>query len=147
MNLSLLQKREIIKYSDDYPTLSQEKIAEHFSSKFKLNQKIGRSTVCELMKNRAKYESEEALNINQNKKKMQKIDNPLLEKCLMLWYSDLISNNIPISDEMFIEQAKKFGEMIGISVFQFKYSKGWLQKFKRRNNLTQRIIMPALYEI
>ena len=53
------------------------------------------------------------------KKKMQKIDNPLLEKCLMLWYSDLISNNIPISDEMFIEKAKKFGEMIGSLYLSF----------------------------
>ena len=63
MNLSLLQKREIIQHFDDYPTLSQEKIAEHFSSKFKLNQKIGRSTVCELMKNRAKYEPKKHLTL------------------------------------------------------------------------------------
>ena len=56
MNLSLLQKREIIQYSDDYPTLSQERVGQ-------LNQKIARSTVCELMKNRAKYEPKKHLTL------------------------------------------------------------------------------------
>ena len=34
---------------------------------------------------------------------------------------------------MLIQQAKRFGDKIEISELKFKYSKGWLDKFKRRH--------------
>ena len=55
---------------------------------------------------------------------MSKFQNLFLDKCLLLWHSDFISNHIPISEEMFNQQAKIFGDKLGISKLQFKYSKG-----------------------
>ena len=40
---------------------------------------------------------------------------------------DLISQNIPLSDDTFIAIAKEFGQNIGISDMEFSYSKGWLE--------------------
>ena len=56
----------------------------------------------------------------------------------MLWYSDLISHNIPLGDYMFITKAREFGEMIGISDLKFNYWKGCLDSFKKSKNLFQR---------
>ncbi len=40
---------------------------------------------------------------------------------------------------MLVEQAKKFGDIIGITDFDFKYSSSWLESFKQRNDLCQKI--------
>ena len=61
---SILQKLEKIHYVDDHPKLSHSQLASHFSLKFKLKHALGRSTVAQIIKNRATYENEE--NLNQN---------------------------------------------------------------------------------
>ena len=43
-----------------------------------------------------------------------------------------LNNKINISDSILINQAKKFGEQLGISDLEFSYSKGWQEKFKSR---------------
>jgi hypothetical protein len=48
---------------------------------------------------------------------------------LYLYYSNVRAHNIPISDAVLISQAKIFGQMLGISDFEFKYSIGWLNNF------------------
>jgi len=55
---------------------------------------------------------------------------------MILFISDAHAHNIPISDGILIEQAKRYGGQIGISTFEFKYSSGWLEKFKKRHNLS-----------
>ena len=133
--LTFEQKLEIINFIDENPKISQDKVASHFSVKFKCSPQINRSTVYVTLKNREKFENQKL-----NKKKDKAPSQPQLEKCLMLWYSDLISQNTPLCDNMFTTQAKKFGAMIGISDLEFNYSKGWLEKFKHRNNIFQRVI-------
>ena len=58
INLSVTQKLEIIFFSDDHPKYTHGQLASHFSSKFGLKLPIGRSTVAQIIKNRATYESE-----------------------------------------------------------------------------------------
>ena len=64
-------------------------------------------------------------------KRLREPEHPDLEQFLYLWFSDKRGNNIPINEIMLIEQAKRFGEHIGIE-HNFKYSNGWLENFKFR---------------
>ena len=134
VGLNVEQKLEIINFVDKHPKVSQESVASQFSVKFKCHQQISRSTISVIMKNRDKYENTE----NQNFFKKRAPKHPVLEKCLMLWYCDLSNQNITVSDDMLILKARDFGTMIGISELEFSYSRGWLEKFKQRNNLFKR---------
>ena len=94
------QKLAIIKFVDDNPKISQEKVASHFSSKFNLKQLIARNTLSNILRNRQIIETSDKHQMAHKKERPPTY--PALEKCLMLWYSDLISHNIPLSDNMFI---------------------------------------------
>lgn len=47
-----------------------------------------------------------------------------------------LKNSISISDSISLRQAKIFGPSLGISDLEFGYSKGWLENFKHRFNIT-----------
>ena len=53
-----------------------------------------------------------------------------LEKALFLWFSEMRAKNAVISDENLREKAHVFGEKLGVSEEDFRYSKGWLARFK-----------------
>ena len=59
---------------------------------------------------------------------------PDIEKALNLWIDNACRNNIVINDEILTEMAKKFGEKMSLPA-DFKFSRGWLQRFKKRHNL------------
>ena len=68
-------------------------------------------------------------------KRLRNGEFPNLEQCVYLWIIDKLSNKISISDSIVVNQAKRFGEQLGISNLEFSYSRGWLEKFKLRFNL------------
>ena len=121
-----------------FSQISQEKVAAQFSSKFNLKQLIARNSISNILRNRQIIENSEKHQMARKKERLPTY--PVLEECLMLWYSDLISHNIPLSYDMFIAIAKEFGPNIGISDMEFSYSKGWLEKFKTSNIIFQRTI-------
>jgi len=98
---------------------------------------IGSSTLSDILKNSEKWF--DTTNIRpSHAKRIRQAEQPYLEEMILLWMSDTKAHNLPISDEMIIEKAKMFGEQIGISRFEFKYSNGWLDKFKKRNGITSK---------
>ncbi len=66
---------------------------------------------------------------------MREAKYPDLEKCLYLWHSEVLRLNLPVADDLMLEKAKEFGDMLGISTFG--YSRGWLEKFKKRHNISK----------
>jgi hypothetical protein len=120
-DLSIEQKRFICDFVQENPKLSQTEIASHFSLEFKLPTKIGRSTISDILKNRDSYE-QACCAPSTKRRRAPKFEH--LERALIVWGNDLAAHNIPISDEMNIEQAKNIGEEIGISKFEMNYSKG-----------------------
>ncbi len=48
-----------------------------------------------------------------------------------MYYSNVRAHNIPISDAVLISQAKIVGQMLGTSDFEFIFSIGWLNNFKK----------------
>ena len=51
--LTIDKKRSFCEYPDQNPKASQEEIANHYTNVFKLDKKIGRSTINEILKNQA----------------------------------------------------------------------------------------------
>ena len=58
----------ICDYSDKNPKASQEAIANHFTNVFKLDKKIGRSTISDILKNQANLKD---LNCSPNVKRLR----------------------------------------------------------------------------
>ena len=56
-----------------------------------------------------------------------------------MWISNINSNCVPLSDSLIIAKAKKFGELIGVET-KFKYSIGWLDRFKKRYGISAKTI-------
>jgi hypothetical protein len=100
----------------------------------KRKRNIGVSTVGEILRNASKYTSMESIRLP-GTKRLRNGEFPNLEQCVYLWIIDKLSNKISISDSIVVNQAKRFGEQLGISNLEFSYSRGWLEKFKLRFNL------------
>jgi hypothetical protein len=61
---------------------------------------------------------------------------PLLDEALYLWFRAQESRDLTITDELLTEQAKIFGLRAELRVSAtFSYSKGWLDKFKKRKGI------------
>ncbi|KAF0688197.1 tigger transposable element-derived protein 6-like, partial [Aphis craccivora] len=66
--------------------------------------------------------------------RQKKCEYPDLEECLMAWFTQCRQNNIPISGPILKEKSELFATNLGITNFQV--SEGWLEKFKKRHDLT-----------
>ena len=62
-----------------------------------------------------------------------------IEKALWLWFCNIRSRNLAVSDEMLQEKGREFGQRLGVSE-GFSYSRGWLQGFKHRHKISLRTI-------
>jgi len=134
--LEINQKREIILFHDNNPAWSQQKLADYFSEKFQLKTKIARNTISTILSKRKIYLNESNTGPNLNISKKSK--NSLLEKCLTLWYANLIGKKSLVTNEMIVDQAKKFGHLMGISDFtDFELTVDWLDNLKRDYDLAQ----------
>ena len=57
-----------------------------------------------------------------------------------MWHQQKINSYVPVSDEMITTKARDyFGPLCGVPS-DFKYSHGWLDKFKKRHGISFRII-------
>lgn len=66
--------------------------------------------------------------------RQRKCEYPDLEECLMAWFTQCRQNNTPIAGPILKEKARLFATNLGITNFQA--SEGWLEKFKKRHDLT-----------
>ncbi|CAG8564353.1 28772_t:CDS:2, partial [Gigaspora margarita] len=73
---------------------------------------------------------------NLSTKRQKIVQYPDLENTLFEWILQN-QNQIIISDAILIEKAKKFAKLLNIPDSDFKFSYGWLYKFKRRHELGQ----------
>lgn len=133
--LSIEIKIEIIKMYLENTKITLEEIQKIFKKKYFI--KIGKSTLSEIISNREKW-----LNSNktcQKRTKMSVGKFPELESALFIWISQMNLKNIPLNESMVVEKAKFFGDQLKIDK-DFKYSNGWLEKFKDRFGLRKRVL-------
>ena len=71
--LTIEQKLYIIKFVDDNPKISHEKVASNLSSKFNLNQIIARYSILNILRNRQIIENSDKHQMTRKKKDHQLI--------------------------------------------------------------------------
>ncbi|CAF0988202.1 unnamed protein product [Brachionus calyciflorus] len=129
--LSLDQKREIILYYHEHPKLTQLNLSIFFSEKF--GKRIARQTVSDILAAECKLFQNENIK-GPDTKRITNARFPLIEECLTLWLSDVRAHGVNVNDDIIREKAKIFGSRLGYGL-EFKYSNGWLEKFKKRHGL------------
>ena len=128
------QKREIISYAKENPKLTQQ-IADNSTIKWALP--IKRMTVGDILNEKEFYESDNEG--SPSRKRHRSGLNADMEQCLYLWFANARSRNVPVTDEILKEKAKHFGDETGVT--DFKYSNGWLQRFKARHGISSHVIL------
>lgn len=59
---------------------------------------------------------------------------PEIERSLVLWFTQCRQSNIPVGGPLLIEKAQSFAKKLNLN--NFKANSGWLDRFKKRNNIT-----------
>lgn len=72
------------------------------------------------------------------RKRLKTSSFPQLEESMVQWLRNVRDKNIPVSGDIIREKAEKFAKDLGIDSFQA--SSGWLEKFKIRNGIVQRVL-------
>jgi len=127
-NLDFDEKKQIISYKLSHHRASQKEICDHFTKLW--NKHIGRSTICDILKQKDVVLSSPA----SKRARHRNGANESLEAALFSWFTDIRSKNVFVSDRMLIDKAKSFGVQLNINN-DFKYSMGWIQRFKQRHGL------------
>jgi hypothetical protein len=131
--VSVTVKKEICRRKLEYPKATQADLLQFTEDRFKLS--IGRSTISDILRDSAKWLEEE----DSSSTKKRAGYHEQLEKALWLWFCDIRSRNLAVSDEMLQEKGRIFGQRLGVSE-GFNFSRGWLQGFKQRHKICLRTI-------
>jgi len=98
---------------------------------------LPKTTVNTIWKNRkdilTKFEK-----LDPSVKKVRKLNFATVDSSILDWFKLQRSRNIPMNGGIIIAKAKEFAKAFGN--FEFTGSVGWLEKWKRRHNITFRVI-------
>ena len=124
--LSLKDKTELIKVSDQ-PGNSQRKLAAQFG--------IGKTQVQSILKRRAEYMTAYEDNDKEKRKRLclgPQLDD--IESATWEWFKRARAMGLTISGPMIQDQALCIAERLNHA--DFKASNGWLDRFRKRHNIT-----------
>ena len=129
--MSIIEKYDVIQFRESNPTISIEKIAEHF--------KYGRSTVSEILGKQKssiiqKYNGgADNVNMkNQRKGKFEDVDRNLLQWCTGAFTANLEG----ITRELLMQKGHKTAESLGYEQNDLqKMNIEWVRRFKARHNI------------
>src|SRR6185369_15960584 len=88
------------------------------------------STICHLMKQKENIVGDPSA------KRQRTVQYPEIENALYEWVLRS-QDKIILTDAILTEKAKNFAQLLNIPSDNFKFSCGWLSKFKKRHNITQ----------
>jgi len=132
--LNVNQKIEIVNYALSNPKVTHKMVAAKFAKEYGMKQ-ISKQTMSRIMdKDMVNKLLKLTITDDSSIKNIREVLHPQLERCLFVWFSQ-VQHDIITIDKILIEKAKEFGEMLGICDQSFKYSQGWLEKFKNRHGI------------
>lgn len=94
--------------------------------------KLPKSTLYRIIQNKEKIRSQ-CIDGKGKLKRLRSAEYPELENCISTWIKQVRNKNIPISGPMIKEKAREFASKLSID--NFSASNGWLEGFKRRNDI------------
>lgn len=96
---------------------------------------VGRSTVSETLKNKDRWLSGNSnVNMKSGASREKAPKHVQLEEALYAWFLNARQQGAAVTDQLLCVKAKKFGAAFGVSD-DFKYSHGWICRFKKRRNI------------
>lgn len=124
--MKLVDKINLIKESETVPKPTQAELSKKYG--------IGKSTVCDILKNKEKYKTEWEQNSSKSKVRIgYSCKYGDVNDLTFKWFEQARGKNVPISGPLICEKAVSIAESLGIS--DFKASAGWLTSFKSRQNI------------
>lgn len=121
--ISVETKRKIIKCVEDNPTKKKSDVAKEFN--------IPPSTLATILKKKEKFNDGNVL--CSKIKKLKSCELKDVEECVLKWLKQCRDKNIAISGPILQEKAQQYASDLGHE--NFRASNGWLQNFKKRNEL------------
>ncbi|GES72576.1 tigger transposable element-derived protein 6-like [Rhizophagus clarus] len=102
---------------------------------FVLSLHIDRSTISKILEKKAKWFALVSTSASKKTFCHREVKYPQVEKALGLWVENANANNLPVSEIMIKEKAFYFAQEFNISRENILFSNGWIEKFKRCNNI------------
>jgi len=128
--LTLKRKIEVIQYLQK-PNSSERKASEIFN--------VSKTTVNNIKKRKDELLERNNTENNSKQRKRKNIGHENINKATLTWFQKMRSINARISGSMIQEVALEFASKFGN--LSFKASNGWLEKFKLRHEISQRILV------
>jgi len=127
MRLTLQEKIDIIRASSN-GKLSVRALGEQF--------KVGKTQVSEILKKKAEILQEWETNGNSSSRKIFSKSSPGsdVDATVYEWFCRARAAKIPISGPLIQEKALEVASQLGLG--DFKASSGWLEKFRKRHNIS-----------
>lgn len=125
-SLSVAEKRNIISYVDKNPMMKKLDIACKFG--------IPASTLATILKFKDKFSEENGLPVNYRRLKPCEFKD--VEECVIKWLKQCRDKKITIRGNILQAKAQQFAVELGHD--KFRASNGWLQNFKKRNEIAFR---------
>ena len=129
-DLSASEKVQVIEYKKENPSAGVQSIAKKFD--------CSKSQIQSILAKKDEILEHYSANKNAHCKRARLSQLKNVDKATYKWYQKARSKNIPVTGPMLQEKAKRANEELGDSTF--KASNGWLDRFKKRYNITSKVI-------
>lgn len=119
-------KKEVCRYKEDHPSAKLTDLFRVFNKKW--NTKVGMTTIREIIQQKDRW-----LSVSEQFEDIKRITGSRhqdIEEALFKLFLEARGKNEPISDEWLLKNAREIGQQM--KVLEFRYSKGWLSRFKKR---------------
>ena len=128
--LDLSQRVDLLTFRKKNLTFGVRKLAEKFA--------CGKTQVSSILKAEMQIWAEWERNEGRSGKKRGRQQTfACLNDCLRKWYVTCRNSNIPVSGPMLQEEALLIAQRLGEDTVNFSASNGWLDRWKKRYNITQ----------
>lgn len=133
--LSDAQRKEICEYSQKNPSVKHHEIAKEFLKRYP-SLTLDRSTITKTLTKRNQYLKLKITASAEKTYRHRPPKYPLVEMALNLWVDQVnATTGLVLTDALLKEKAHTFAEGLGIDKDAQNFTNGWLEKFKRRNNI------------
>ncbi|KAM7428132.1 hypothetical protein ABFA07_020850 [Porites harrisoni] len=129
-DLSASEKVQVIEYKKENPSAGVRSIAEKFD--------CSKSQIQSILAKKDEILEHYGANKNAHCKRARLSQLKNVDEAMYEWYQKARSKNIPVTGPMLQGKAKRANEELGDATF--KASNGWLDRFKKRYNITSKVI-------
>ncbi|GES98541.1 tigger transposable element-derived protein 6-like [Rhizophagus clarus] len=127
-------KRQICEWSEANKNKKHHKVAQFFNEK-NPNVKIDRSTVSKILKEKDKWKAVVSAEVSNKTFRHREAKFSSLDHAMSLWVENAIARGVTLTDLLIKEKARVFAQAFNIQESELVFSNGWLEKFKKRNNI------------